>query len=134
MEFVRKIQNGFRMNKPDFSPNEFGKIMESCWQIDPHKRPTFHQLEIEIGKHMQSVLCTYYTDLNSPFEELNQEIAKSSSKDRLADLGLAKLLNSDGNMGKTQLHKSISLRVHHNANQTTGVTRTKSLSTTGVRR
>ncbi len=57
---VRDIQNGYRMEKPEYSPNFFGDIMRKCWHIDPKERPTFSQLAEIIEKHIESLVGLDY--------------------------------------------------------------------------
>ncbi|KAM7008784.1 KIT proto-oncogene, receptor tyrosine kinase b isoform 1-T1 [Tautogolabrus adspersus] len=42
--FYRMIQEGHRMNRPDFAPVEMYDMMLSCWNHDPLKRPSFRKL------------------------------------------------------------------------------------------
>ena len=43
-ELIGELQNGYRMNKPQFATNEIGRLMADCWKLDPNERPTFNQL------------------------------------------------------------------------------------------
>ncbi|KAK0135600.1 Mast/stem cell growth factor receptor kita [Merluccius polli] len=42
--FYRMIQEGHRMNMPEFAPTEMYDMMLSCWNDDPLKRPSFQKL------------------------------------------------------------------------------------------
>ncbi|XP_029297663.1 KIT proto-oncogene, receptor tyrosine kinase b [Cottoperca gobio] len=42
--FYRMIQDGQKMNKPEFAPIEMYDMMLSCWSHDPLKRPSFRKL------------------------------------------------------------------------------------------
>ncbi|XP_066505647.1 KIT proto-oncogene, receptor tyrosine kinase b [Hoplias malabaricus] len=42
--FYRMIQDGYRMNEPEFAPSEIYEVMRWCWSADPLKRPTFKKL------------------------------------------------------------------------------------------
>uniref|UniRef100_UPI003AADF654 KIT proto-oncogene, receptor tyrosine kinase b isoform X1 n=1 Tax=Centroberyx gerrardi TaxID=166262 RepID=UPI003AADF654 len=42
--FYRMIQEGHRMNRPEFAPTEMYDMMLSCWNQDPVKRPPFRKL------------------------------------------------------------------------------------------
>lgn len=57
---VREIQNGHRMEKPEYSPNFFGDIMKKCWQLDPKERPTFSQLSEMVEKYIESLVSLDY--------------------------------------------------------------------------
>ncbi|XP_049842972.1 tyrosine-protein kinase Fer isoform X3 [Schistocerca gregaria] len=39
-----KIDNGYRMPKPDGTPDEMYRLMLSCWEYKPEKRPHFDQI------------------------------------------------------------------------------------------
>ena len=41
---VRAIQNGYKMEKPEYCPGEIYEKMEQCWDLDRNKRPTFQSL------------------------------------------------------------------------------------------
>jgi hypothetical protein len=57
---VKDIQNGHRMEKPEYSPNLLGDIMKQCWHIDPRERPTFSQLTEIIEKYIVSLVSLDY--------------------------------------------------------------------------
>ncbi|XP_041641343.1 KIT proto-oncogene, receptor tyrosine kinase b [Cheilinus undulatus] len=42
--FYKMIQEGHRMNRPEFAPVEMYDMMLSCWNHDPMKRPSFRKL------------------------------------------------------------------------------------------
>jgi hypothetical protein len=56
----REIQNGYRMEKPEYSPNFFRDMMKSCWQKDPKERPTFLQLSETIEEYINSNFSADY--------------------------------------------------------------------------
>jgi len=43
--FIRRLQNGYRMEKPEFASDEIYQLMIACWKKGPNQRPTFSQLE-----------------------------------------------------------------------------------------
>jgi hypothetical protein len=69
---VREIQNGCRMEKPEYSPNFLGEIMKNCWQKNPNERPTFSQLAGVIEKQIESLGSLNYLNMNSPANEVGQ--------------------------------------------------------------
>lgn len=40
-----KIQNGYRLEKPEYSTTLLFDIMQSCWNKEPKLRPLFNELE-----------------------------------------------------------------------------------------
>ncbi|XP_046654308.1 vascular endothelial growth factor receptor 1-like isoform X3 [Daphnia pulicaria] len=69
---VREIQNGCRMEKPEYSPNFLGEIMKNCWQKNPNERPTFSQLAGVIEKQIEALGSLDYLNMNSPANEVGQ--------------------------------------------------------------
>lgn len=43
-DFLEKLEMGFRHEKPDNCPENVYKLMLSCWNKEPTKRPTFEYL------------------------------------------------------------------------------------------
>uniref|UniRef100_A0A4W4GUN6 receptor protein-tyrosine kinase n=1 Tax=Electrophorus electricus TaxID=8005 RepID=A0A4W4GUN6_ELEEL len=43
-KFYKMIKEGYRMDSPEFSPNEMYEIMQSCWDAKPFKRPCFGKI------------------------------------------------------------------------------------------
>ncbi|XP_063075674.1 KIT proto-oncogene, receptor tyrosine kinase b [Engraulis encrasicolus] len=42
--FYKLIQDGYRMNEPEFAPSEIYEVMRCCWNMDPLKRPPTKKL------------------------------------------------------------------------------------------
>ncbi|KAF3687595.1 Mast/stem cell growth factor receptor kita [Channa argus] len=60
--FYRMIQEGHRMNRPEFAPVEMYDMMLSCWNHDPLKRPSFKKLvertELLLSENTKNVYLT----------------------------------------------------------------------------
>ncbi|XP_072239456.1 KIT proto-oncogene, receptor tyrosine kinase b isoform X2 [Leuresthes tenuis] len=60
--FYRMIQEGHRMNRPEFAPTEMYDMMLSCWNHDPLKRPSFRKLvertELLLSENTKNVYLT----------------------------------------------------------------------------
>ena len=41
---TEELNNGARLPVPTFCPHDVAQIMNSCWQQDPHARPSFSQI------------------------------------------------------------------------------------------
>ena len=91
------------MERPEYAPNSFYEIMNSCWKTDPNERPNFNQLEDMITNHLESKVSSYYCNLNDSYEKLNEEVESAVS------FGVAKLLDVDVTKPKPKLSKSNSL-------------------------
>ncbi|XP_022068587.2 KIT proto-oncogene, receptor tyrosine kinase b isoform X1 [Acanthochromis polyacanthus] len=60
--FYRMIQEGHRMNRPEFAPIEMYDMMLCCWNHDPLKRPSFRKLvertELLLSENTKNVYLT----------------------------------------------------------------------------
>ena len=52
-ELFKKLETGYRMEKPPNCPNEIYEIMRDCWNEIPYERPTFKQLVEELDEILQ---------------------------------------------------------------------------------
>jgi serine/threonine protein kinase len=66
---VEEIQNGYRLEKPEYSPNFFGEMLKNSWQKDPKERPTFLQLAEAIEEYIESLVGFDYLNMNEPTGE-----------------------------------------------------------------
>jgi hypothetical protein len=82
---VTHIQNGYRMPKPEYTPNFIGEMMANCWQKVANDRPTFSQMADVIEKQIESVVGIDYLNLNGGESEncLTRQIADPSETNRL---------------------------------------------------
>ncbi|XP_046456193.1 vascular endothelial growth factor receptor kdr-like [Daphnia pulex] len=96
-QLVRQLENGYRMEKPAYAPNYIGEIMAGCWKADPKERPSFNEMEQIISSQMESTVSDHYLNLNSSYENLNEEKVNASPTELL---GLAKALESKEKVGK----------------------------------
>ena len=46
------LDEGKRMDRPEFCPVEMYEIMLECWQRNPYERPEFGQMKARIGRSM----------------------------------------------------------------------------------
>lgn len=90
-QFIKQLQNGYRMDKPEFAPNGLGEVMRECWNADPKERPTFSQLEVKISDNLETAVSEFYLDLNFSYAAINEETKNASSNDAL---GLMKELET----------------------------------------
>ena len=61
------LQRGERLKKPNFMPDFVSAIMAQCWENEPNLRPTFSDLEEELGKMLGEELLIYYLKINNSF-------------------------------------------------------------------
>ncbi|XP_034544950.1 KIT proto-oncogene, receptor tyrosine kinase b isoform X1 [Notolabrus celidotus] len=71
--FYRMIQEGHRMNRPDFAPVEMYDMMVSCWNHDPLKRPSFRKLvertELLLSENTKNVYLTLSKNTGHPEQQ-----------------------------------------------------------------
>ena len=60
-EFIRRLENGYHMERPELMPEDLGQLMTDCWKPEPNQRPTFSQLAESLTAYMEaSVLGANY--------------------------------------------------------------------------
>jgi hypothetical protein len=89
---VTQIQNGYRMTKPEYTPNFIGEMMANCWQNEPNDRPTFSQMADVIAKEIESVVGIDYLNLNGAMSE-NGLIREIIDPTETNSLEIVKLFN-----------------------------------------
>lgn len=66
-EVMRQVTEGYRLERPDHCRPELYRLLATCWSQDLNKRPTFHQLRLELTTLMEH--HTGYIDLENFPEE-----------------------------------------------------------------
>ena len=51
-EVLEQLQCGYRMPQPDECPTALYHVMCDCWQETPRNRPSFKELQWELGKFL----------------------------------------------------------------------------------
>ncbi|KAH6936568.1 hypothetical protein HPB50_019178 [Hyalomma asiaticum] len=69
--FYKRLKNGYRMEKPDYAPDDVYEIMQSCWQGEPKERPDFSTLVARVGDLLEAGVRNYYMALNDPYANVN---------------------------------------------------------------
>ena len=72
--FIRRLKDGFRMDKPKLAPNFIGQLMWDCWKLEPHERPTFSQLAESLSVYIEASICANYLqmDYKQQYLEMNK--------------------------------------------------------------
>uniref|UniRef100_A0A8D8YC98 receptor protein-tyrosine kinase n=1 Tax=Cacopsylla melanoneura TaxID=428564 RepID=A0A8D8YC98_9HEMI len=68
-----KLAGGYRMEKPDYSPDDIYTIMLECWDAKPVLRPNFTELTERIGSMVEDPIRKHYLNLNEVYLRLNAE-------------------------------------------------------------
>ena len=100
-ELIQKLEDGYRMEKPNYAPNFIGEVMSKCWKKEPKERPSFSELEGIIRDQMESTVSSYYSNLDTPYQKFNHEKGVAPKTERF---GLAKIIKEN-----PKLMKSLSL-------------------------
>ncbi|XP_011677206.2 putative neurotrophin receptor LTRK 1 [Strongylocentrotus purpuratus] len=67
-EIISKLQEGYRMPKPDQCPEDVYDIMKACWHANPSERPTF----TTIFKRLDDMLAVDSDYLTADFDDVQQ--------------------------------------------------------------
>ncbi|KAF8785487.1 Vascular endothelial growth factor receptor 1 like protein [Argiope bruennichi] len=73
-EFYKRLNAGFRMERPDYCPEDVYDIMKDCWLANPDDRPDFSQIADTLGGLMETGVKQHYIDLNAPYLEMNNKL------------------------------------------------------------
>uniref|UniRef100_A0A2H8TWQ5 receptor protein-tyrosine kinase n=1 Tax=Melanaphis sacchari TaxID=742174 RepID=A0A2H8TWQ5_9HEMI len=77
-EVMRRVREGYRLDKPAHCRSELFRVITKCWAADPSKRPTFAELKQELGALLENPEFEgSYVDLESLVDE-----SDSNAKDR----------------------------------------------------
>lgn len=74
-QFLKRLKDGYRMEKPEYASTNIYEIMMDCWHENPNERPDFAVLGNKFGNMLEYNVKQYYLDLNSPYMEENQNLA-----------------------------------------------------------
>lgn len=69
-EVMRRVREGYRLDKPAHCRSELFRVITKCWAADPAKRPTFTELKQELGALLENPEFEgSYVDLESLVDE-----------------------------------------------------------------
>ncbi|XP_064481699.1 vascular endothelial growth factor receptor 1-like isoform X2 [Ornithodoros turicata] len=110
--FYKKLKNGYRMEKPDYAPDDVYGVMRSCWELEPKDRPDFSTLVTKVGDLLEDGVRDYYVALNEP--HLNENRSVKNNNDYLA-MGIQR--DSDYLVMKSDEDNYINTKTQDNASQ-----------------
>ncbi|XP_075234261.1 vascular endothelial growth factor receptor kdr-like [Lycorma delicatula] len=87
----QKLEEGFRMEKPEYATKDLYDVMLDCWQERPSMRPSFTGLAEKLGDMLEDSVRKHYVDLNDPFLKENAEFL--SQQDYLSMLSSPTYVN-----------------------------------------
>ncbi|KAM8873658.1 mast/stem cell growth factor receptor kita isoform 2-T2 [Spinachia spinachia] len=64
-KFYKLIKEGYRMDAPEFAPEEMYQVMRSCWEADPFNRPPFRKVVERIEQQLTDATKHIYLNISS---------------------------------------------------------------------
>ncbi|XP_043065334.1 vascular endothelial growth factor receptor 1 isoform X14 [Drosophila ficusphila] len=86
-ELFNKLNDGYRMEKPQFANKVLHEIMLECWRKNPESRPLFNELEERFASMLGEDISSQYLELNEPYMQSNIEYRKVNPMDFLVEMG-----------------------------------------------
>ncbi|XP_017068479.2 vascular endothelial growth factor receptor 1-like [Drosophila eugracilis] len=86
-ELFKKLNDGYRMEKPPYANQELYEIMLECWRKNPESRPLFAELETRFADMLGEDEAKYLLVLNDQYEKSNMEHMNDQTTDYLAMMG-----------------------------------------------
>ncbi|XP_046394494.1 vascular endothelial growth factor receptor 1-like [Ischnura elegans] len=69
--FLKKLIQGYRLEKPQYSTHDMYRVMLGCWKEKPFNRPNFTDLVHRIGEVLDDETKKRYMELNVPYVNEN---------------------------------------------------------------
>ncbi|KAL6486115.1 hypothetical protein MHYP_G00055070 [Metynnis hypsauchen] len=85
--FYKMIKEGYRMDSPEFAPSEMYEIMQSCWDAEPFKRPSFGKIVEKIEQQISDSTKHIYLNFSSRLPIVTGPHEDSSSQHPLVSSG-----------------------------------------------
>uniref|UniRef100_T1H078 Protein kinase domain-containing protein n=1 Tax=Megaselia scalaris TaxID=36166 RepID=T1H078_MEGSC len=79
--FLNKLKDGYRMEKPTYANQELYDIMLACWNVRPESRPLFNELANRFGEFLEEDVTNHYMQLNEPYMTFNDEYLSKKELD-----------------------------------------------------
>ncbi|UXI15554.1 hypothetical protein NH340_JMT01497 [Sarcoptes scabiei] len=68
---LQKLRQGYRMSRPEYSPNFVYDLMLHCWSKIPERRPKFNEMAEEFAKHLDLDLLKNYKRIAKLYRKAN---------------------------------------------------------------
>ncbi|XP_061230368.1 receptor-type tyrosine-protein kinase FLT3 isoform X2 [Neopsephotus bourkii] len=72
--FYKLIQSGFKMDQPYYATKDIYCVMQSCWDLDSRKRPSFSQLVSSLACQLDEAEGAVYQNMNKNVSTHNSSI------------------------------------------------------------
>ena len=83
-EFIRRLENGYQMEKHEFMSQDIGQLMTDCWKPEPHQRPTFIQSTDIVTSLTINSIDEYLVEIN----RLEKKSSPTVTMSEIASLGI----------------------------------------------
>lgn len=78
---MRKVIEGYRLEKPKYCKSQLFNVISKCWNSDPKKRPSFAELKQDLLNLLEDVETQgCYVDLDSMVDDMNQSVHGSHNE------------------------------------------------------
>ena len=64
----RYLGEGKRLDRPIHSSRAIYQLMRDCWELEPHKRPSFRELSEDLNKQLETIDRESYLDMNTDMD------------------------------------------------------------------
>ena len=101
-QVMNEVRRGHTLSQPDDCPSSIFEIMRSCWQMEPHRRPTFSELVDELNT-WRPTHCSTSTALESQGsvrDDIEDSVSLPSIQDK--DIDLESSVFDECNMSGTE--------------------------------
>ncbi|XP_061313549.1 receptor-type tyrosine-protein kinase FLT3 isoform X1 [Pezoporus flaviventris] len=72
--FYKLIQSGFKMDQPYYATRDVYRVMQSCWDLDSRKRPSFSQLVSSLACQLAEAEGAVYQNMKKNVSTHNSSI------------------------------------------------------------
>ncbi|XP_041972699.1 vascular endothelial growth factor receptor 1 isoform X2 [Aricia agestis] len=72
--FLQYLNDGHRLEKPQYADDRLYDVMLQCWQQKPTARPSFTRLQEMLGSFLEDNVRNHYVDLNAAYNDMNKKI------------------------------------------------------------
>jgi len=67
-DLERYLGEGNRLDRPIHSSRAIYQLMRDCWELEPHKRPSFRELSEDLNQQLETIDRESYLDMNTDMD------------------------------------------------------------------
>ena len=80
-ELVRRLEAGYRMERPRWASPDLYNEMRACWSSEPGERPTFTELAARMSELLSAGAREQYLELSSVMEQEQEQEQEQAGPD-----------------------------------------------------